>query len=105
VTDLDPIRRRLEQRLEKLRRRTAKIQADLRRPGNPDWTERATERENEDVLERLDASEVAEMEEIRRALTRIEAGTYGECDRCGDAIDPRRLEAVPGTDVCIACAD
>ena len=105
MTDLDPLKRRLEERLAQLHRRTSKIEAHLREPGDADWQEQATQRENDEVLERLDESETAEMERIRVALGRIEDGTYGECQRCGEAIDPKRLEAMPVTGVCIACAD
>jgi DnaK suppressor protein len=105
VTDFDPIKQRLDERLVQLRRRTSKIEAHLREPGDADWQEQATQRENDEVLEQLDASEVAEMAQIRRALDRIEAGTYGQCERCSEAIDPKRLAAVPVTGVCIACAD
>ena len=40
---------------------------------------------------------------IERALAKLEAGTYGTCDRCGAAIDPGRLRAVPEATLCIAC--
>lgn len=105
MTDLAPIKQRLEERLALLRRRTSKIEADLRKPGDADWQEQATQRENDEVLEQLGETEIAEMEQIRRAVERIEAGTYGQCEGCGEPIDPKRLEAVPVTGVCIACAD
>ncbi|MFQ5854686.1 MAG: TraR/DksA C4-type zinc finger protein [Anaerolineae bacterium] len=31
-------------------------------------------------------------------------GTYGRCDRCGAQIDPERLEILPATTLCAACA-
>jgi DnaK suppressor protein len=40
---------------------------------------------------------------IDEALGRIEAGTYGSCDRCGGAIDAARLEALPYATRCIEC--
>jgi DnaK suppressor protein len=42
--------------------------------------------------------------ELDAALARLEAGTYGRCDRCGGAIAPGRLEARPAARTCIACA-
>ena len=68
-------------------------------------------------LSRIDAMQQQEMaleqerrrqRELRRveaALQRIDEGTYGECVRCGDLIDPRRLEADPATPICHACAE
>jgi len=43
-------------------------------------------------------------ESIRAALRRIEAGTYGVCQRCGARIDRARLEIVPDAGLCIECA-
>ena len=41
---------------------------------------------------------------VDRALAKIEEGTYGACDSCGKPIAPGRLEAVPESVLCIACA-
>jgi len=40
---------------------------------------------------------------INYALGQLEAGTYGICERCGQPIDPARLEAIPETTLCIKC--
>lgn len=42
--------------------------------------------------------------EIDAALARVEAGTYGRCERCGQPIAAGRLEARPTARVCIDCA-
>jgi RNA polymerase-binding transcription factor DksA len=102
--DLDDFRRRLEERLETLRGRVEKIDADLRRPEDRDSEEQALQAENDQVLEHLDAADRDEIEAIRRALARIDDGTYGECTRCGAGIAEKRLVAVPHTSVCGACA-
>ena len=39
--------------------------------------------------------------EIDAALARIDAGTYGVCERCGKPIDEERLEALPWATLCI----
>jgi DnaK suppressor protein len=41
---------------------------------------------------------------LDRAADRIAAGTYGECLRCGELIPAERLEALPATETCVACA-
>jgi DnaK suppressor protein len=43
-------------------------------------------------------------ERVRRALAKLDAGTYGTCDACGGPIAPRRLEAAPESVLCIECA-
>ena len=45
-----------------------------------------------------------ELEEIERTLAKIEDGTYGLCETCGEPIPPARLEAVPTARFCIAHA-
>jgi RNA polymerase-binding transcription factor len=40
---------------------------------------------------------------IEAALTRIEQGEYGVCAACGDEINPKRLEALPWTQLCLRC--
>ena len=40
---------------------------------------------------------------VEHALTRVEAGTYGTCERCGNPIAPERLEAIPWARLCIDC--
>jgi DnaK suppressor protein len=37
------------------------------------------------------------------ALARLEAGTYGICQECGQVIDPDRLEVVPSAVLCVDC--
>ena len=45
----------------------------------------------------------AAVEEIDRALAKIDAGTYGRCERCGNDIPEARLEALPHASLCVAC--
>ncbi len=43
-------------------------------------------------------------ERVERALAKIEEGTYGVCDGCGQPIAPGRLRAAPESALCIECA-
>ena len=43
-------------------------------------------------------------EKLERALAKLAEGSYGDCDRCGRAIAPGRLEAAPESALCIDCA-
>jgi len=45
-----------------------------------------------------------ELQRVKRALERLDSGTYGQCEACGGAIEPKRLEVLPETDLCIKCA-
>jgi DnaK suppressor protein len=44
------------------------------------------------------------LKEVEAAIDRVEAGTYGICEVCGNPIEPARLEAMPSTRFCIAHA-
>ena len=41
---------------------------------------------------------------VESALTRLDAGTYGRCERCGEPIAAERLEAMPMASTCITHA-
>jgi DnaK suppressor protein len=51
----------------------------------------------------LQGNEEEVLQAIDAALARIEEGTYGKCQRCGQAIAPERLEAIPYATLCIDC--
>lgn len=101
---LEDARRYLEDRLHRLTNRVGVIEGDLRRKPSADSEERATELENDEVLERLGHDTIVEVTQIRAALARIEAGTYGTCAKCGGAIDAVRLAAIPDATTCRTCA-
>ena len=46
----------------------------------------------------------AKVETTRQALQRLAEGRYGICERCSEAINPERLEALPLATLCIKCA-
>jgi DnaK suppressor protein len=99
------IREHLEAELQLLLARVETIDDRLRQPGEQDWEEQATQRENDEVLESLDKQTTEEIEQIRQALSRIEHGKYGKCVQCGGAIAKERLAALPYATNCYACAN
>lgn len=98
------LRARFESRLAEMTARVGRIETDLRRTPDRDWTEQATLQENDEVLGRLDDMSRAEVAAIRSALRRIESGDYGLCVECRRPIDEKRLEALPMADTCGDCA-
>jgi RNA polymerase-binding transcription factor DksA len=44
------------------------------------------------------------LSDIDDALAKIDAGTYGTCEQCGQPIGDARLEAMPAARLCIKCA-
>jgi RNA polymerase-binding protein DksA len=51
------------------------------------------------VIERLREN----LQDVNIALDKIEKGTYGVCERCGDPISPERLDAIPYARLCMTC--
>lgn len=69
------------------------------------WTEQATERENDEVLESLGNVSEEELSMINRALKRIDSGEYFHCINCGEDIPNERLELLPFSSNCVSCAE
>lgn len=44
------------------------------------------------------------MQKIKKSLVKLENGTYGVCENCGNKIEDVRLDAVPTASLCIACS-
>jgi DnaK suppressor protein len=76
-------------------------------PGDVQFDEEGGEGGTSNVDRELDlllsAQARAAIEEIDRALAKIEAGTYGTCEHCGQPIAEARLEALPYAALCVAC--
>lgn len=61
---------------------------------------KAYEREHELALT-YNAREL--LVQAERALARIDAGTYGSCESCGEPIGKARLQAFPRATLCVSC--
>lgn len=60
---------------------------------------------NKELLFSMSNNDRLLLEMIDEALERIEAGAYGECINCGEAVQEKRLEAVPWARYCLKCQD
>ena len=82
------------------------IEQDIRHQEiSADWSDQATERENDEVLMSLGDSSEEELAQIRLALWRIDEGRYFHCRGCGAEIPLARLELLPFTAHCVGCAE
>ena len=54
---------------------------------------------------RLRGREKVFLDKIQKALAKIDEGTFGVCDECGERISVKRLEARPETTLCIRCKE
>lgn len=69
----------------------------------PDLGDQATAETDRNFMLRLRGREQRLLKKIDEAIDRIENGTFGICDDCGNEIDVKRLEARPVTTMCIEC--
>jgi len=69
----------------------------------PDPTDRASHETDRSFMLRIRDRESKLIKKIKKTLARIEEGTFGICDSCGNDISIKRLEARPVTTQCIEC--
>ena len=111
---LDRFRRRLEEEQQRLLTVIEEIEAQREEvrltetsserspdPNTAEGGSLAFEMEKELSLARNAGDLLAQVDE---ALGRIADGSYGRCEECGKAIPVARLEALPHTKLCVACA-
>lgn len=53
----------------------------------------------------FEENERTALDEVKSALDRLQAGTYGVCTRCSAEIPEARLEAMPTATLCIQCKE
>lgn len=97
-------RESLKKQAEDMRRRIDHIQQAEQSETAEGQTDAAHLWENADLrADELDEA-VGELRDIDAALSRLDEGTYGACVTCGQPISEERLEFLPTTTVCAACA-
>ena len=107
--DTAAIRATLGERAHELRTELAALTKVTRDPNATiGFGKRVGEGTNEAIsrIERVAQADVlaATLEDVDRALEKLDDGTYGICDRCGALISEERLEARPWTSLCMSCA-
>ena len=80
---------------------TAASQANADDEHDPEGATIAFERQHVAALLEQARDRLAQ---VNAAIDRVAAGRYGVCDRCGQPIDPDRLQARPAAAQCIGCA-
>ena len=110
VKKFEKIRAYLESEEERLNGELEQLRANApateeRREGSP-FGKREEEATESLELERRLALEKQIREQLndtRDALVKIEEGTYGKCEECGQPIAKERLEALPHAKLCVNC--
>jgi DnaK suppressor protein len=98
----------LRTRRDALALELADLAEPVRAPGvQMQFGKRAGDHTADAVLQMTRTMTAAELrqvaDEIARALEKLEDGTYGACDDCGQAIAAERLEALAWATRCVSC--
>ncbi len=106
--DLQEIRGELESQRDQMRERIAVLSKRPERGSELGFGKRIGDGTTEAVSRLTDIGVGASLEQAlartERALAKLDDGTYGRCDNCGEAISPGRLRALPDGVLCLACA-
>ncbi|GAB4276899.1 MAG: RNA polymerase-binding protein DksA [Deferrisomatales bacterium] len=102
---MEYFRELLQQRLDALVGEARSTLGDLTEGEDnyADPTDRAAADSDRNFMLRIRDRERKLILKIQEALDRIEQGTYGICETCGEDIGEKRLEARPVTTQCIDC--
>ena len=101
-------RERLLSQQQQIERRIFQIGSDLydmESERDIEYTDHAQAEAVNDPMIAQDERSRHLIEEIQAALARLDEGTYGACERCGEPINPARLEALPTARRCVPCQE
>ena len=103
--DIEYFKEFLEGRLDELLSQADDTVSDMTDANDnfPDPTDRASLEADRNFMLRIRDREHKLIKKIRSALDRIENGTFGICESCGEDISAKRLKARPVTTQCIEC--
>ena len=77
--------------------------SDAKEENFPDPGDRASHETDRNFLLRVKDRERKLISKVKEAMERIDDGTYGICEQCGEEIGAKRLEVRPVTTSCIEC--
>jgi len=102
---IDYFRNLLNQRLHELLNQADNTVSGMtaQKASFPDPTDRASLESDRNFMLRIRDRENKLIKKIRKTLDRIEDGTFGICEACGEDIAIARLKARPVTTLCIEC--
>jgi DnaK suppressor protein len=102
------VRAALEEQRDELRHEIEDLGADpasdeVTFDGDPGFSDRSHSTEERSRTIAVVRALRSNLHDVDRALAKLDAGTYGACERCGQPIGAERLEAIPWAMLCIDC--
>lgn len=103
--ELDFFKEQLNNLLEELLSQADETVSGMTSPKDnfPDPTDRASLEADRNFMLRIRDRESKLILKVKKALARLESGTFGICESCGEDISFDRLKARPVTTQCIDC--
>ncbi|MFO7494235.1 MAG: RNA polymerase-binding protein DksA [Desulfobacterales bacterium] len=103
--EIDAFKAQLSQRLEELLSQADETVTGMtaQKENFPDPTDRASLESDRNFMLRIRDREAKLIKKIKKALERIDSGSFGICETCGEEISIERLKARPVTTQCIEC--
>ncbi|MGD8542799.1 MAG: RNA polymerase-binding protein DksA, partial [Desulfobacteraceae bacterium] len=103
--EMDVFKAQLTQRLEELLSQADETVTGMtaQKENFPDPTDRASLESDRNFMLRIRDREAKLIKKIKKALARIDNGSFGICETCGEEISIERLRARPVTTQCIEC--
>jgi DnaK suppressor protein len=101
-------RRRLSSEYESLLKsinRSRLAAQEIKFENTEDEGDLATISHERELLYDLHQSDISRLKSLKEAIKAMERGQYGECARCGEDINEKRLAAVPWATMCIRCQE
>jgi DnaK suppressor protein len=95
--ELLALKEEYETRIHKIEDHIQNPQDDL----NEHWEDQAISYRQNDMRKNLMGEARQSLVYVENALSRIENGTYGECEVCEEKIEEQRLEALPYATLCM----
>ena len=102
--DLKTAKQELLKLKEEYETRINKIEDHIQNPQddlNEHWEDQAISYRQNDMRKNLMGEARQSLIYVENALSRIENGTYGECEVCGEKIEEQRLKALPYATLCM----
>ncbi|ERL56323.1 TraR/DksA family transcriptional regulator [Psychrobacter aquaticus] len=102
--DLNAAKQNLLKLKDEYKTRIDKIEDHIQNPQddlNEHWEDQAISYRQNDMRKNLMGEARQSLVHVENALSRIENGTYGACEVCGEKIEEQRLEALPYATLCM----
>jgi DnaK suppressor protein len=106
--DMEKFAKLLEEKRETLLDKSARTADEGRAAvveGGEDYVDDAVTHYTREFLLSLSDLDRRQLIMVDDALTRVREGTFGECQMCGDEINPKRLQAIPWARHCVRCQE